>query len=86
MKNRRRIEATERIKTILKTRSSVLFSQIEHVHDIRDVNLTLREEIVEELADELGEKGLLPDSEPSPYGHELESLIDACELASRRRE
>ena len=74
----KRRQSTRRIKEILLNRGSALVSQVEDVYAISKLPHKLRQQIAEQLGDELCERGLNPDDEPNDYGLELEDLIDAC--------
>lgn len=79
-----RSDATKRIEQILNARGSQYSRYVASVQNVRQLPKPVREAIVEALADELGEKGLREDSEPTEYGLELENLIDACGLTNDR--
>jgi hypothetical protein len=51
------------------------------VEDVRELARPLREQIVDALGEECAARGLKSNSEPNPYGLELEALTDACGLA-----
>jgi len=72
--------ATKKIAEILHRRSSQYCKNVEDVDDVRSLPKSIREAVVQVLADELCENGLAADSEPTQYGLVVEALIDACGL------
>lgn len=68
----------KRVTEILKLRGSTLWSIASKANTLQTLDVKIRDQIVDELAQELTEKGLDKDSEPNTYGLEIESLIDAC--------
>jgi len=75
-------EALKRLLEILSQRGSPLLKEIENVSDIKEVPRNVRNKILDELGDEFCEKGLKEDSEPNPYGLEIEDLTDYCNITN----
>jgi hypothetical protein len=71
-------QAKRRIEEVLRLRQSALAQQVAGAESVRELPVNIREQIAEELSDELCAKGLEPDSEPNAYGLEMEDLINVC--------
>ena len=80
---KKRREQTQRIVTVLQRRAPALAAQVILVQDVSELPRSVRVEVVNVLINELCEYGLQPDYEPNEHGLEVETLIDACELARK---
>ena len=80
---KKRREQTQRIVTVLQRRAPALAAQVILVQDVSELPRSVRAEVVNVLTNELCEYGLEPDYEPNEHGLEVETLIDACELARK---
>jgi hypothetical protein len=75
MKNRD-IEA--KIIQFIKSKSLLGESQLKDLNSIKQLSRKIRDTIIEELSNELAEKGFNNLDEPNNYGLELEDMIDLC--------